>query len=182
MIIGNGMRLRGMEREDLPCFVRWLNDHEVRRGISIYLPISSIDEQTWFENMLKRPPEEHPLTVEVEHLGEWEPVGNIGLFGFDWRSRQAEVGICIGEKSQWNKGVGTQAMQLILQHAFLNVGLNRVHLRVFETNPRAVRSYEKCGFVHEGRQRQAHFQDGKLIDVLLMSILKDEWMARYGID
>jgi RimJ/RimL family protein N-acetyltransferase len=46
---------------------------------------------------------------------------------------------------------------------------------VFENNPRAIRAYEKAGFVHEGRLRQAEFKDGKYIDILVMSILKDEF-------
>jgi RimJ/RimL family protein N-acetyltransferase len=53
--------------------------------------------------------------------------------------------------------------------------LNRIFLRVYETNPRAIRSYEKAGFVHEGRMRQAEFKDGEYFDVFLMSVLRSEW-------
>ena len=94
----------------------------------------------------------------------------------DWRNRQAEVGISIGEERFWSQGYGRDAMVLMLRHGFLNLGLNRIYLRVvFETNPRAVHSYEKAGFVHEGRMRQAYYQDGKFIDDLLMSVLHSEW-------
>jgi hypothetical protein len=81
------------------------------------------------------------------------------------------VGIFIGEKTLWNKGYGTEAMRLLLRHGFETLNLNRICLRVFETNPRAVRSYEKAGFMLEGRERQGMYKDGQYIDVLMMSIL-----------
>jgi RimJ/RimL family protein N-acetyltransferase len=93
----------------------------------------------------------------------------------NWKNRSAEVGIFIGDKRYWNQGYGRDAMVLMLRHAFYNLGLNRVSLRVYVTNPRAVHCYEKAGFVLEGRMRQAQFKDGKFIDVLLMSALASEW-------
>jgi RimJ/RimL family protein N-acetyltransferase len=55
------------------------------------------------------------------------------------------------------------------------LNLNRIALEVYENNPRAVRSYEKAGFLHEGRKRQAMFKEGKYVDILLMSVLRSEW-------
>jgi RimJ/RimL family protein N-acetyltransferase len=46
---------------------------------------------------------------------------------------------------------------------------------VHADNPRAIRSYEKVGFKHEGRYRQGVYKKGKYIDVLLMSVLREEW-------
>lgn len=175
MIYGERVRLRAPERADIPRFVAWLNDPEVRAGLSVYLPFSQADEENWFDNMLKRPMEEHPLTIEVQQGEDWSAIGNCGLFDFDWRCRSAEVGIFIGEKSLWNQGYGTDVMRLLLKHGFQTLNLNRICLRVYETNPRAVRSYEKAGFTHEGRQRQGTYKDGKFIDVLLMSVLRSEW-------
>ncbi len=85
------------------------------------------------------------------------------------------MGIVIGEKTYWNKGYGTEVIGLLLRHGFTTLNLHRIYLRVFQNNKRAIRAYEKAGFIHEGRQRQAEFQDGKYLDVILMSVLKDEW-------
>jgi RimJ/RimL family protein N-acetyltransferase len=104
--------------------------------------------------------------------------GDISFLNFDQHERSAEVGIFIGEKEAWNKGYGTEAMQLMVNHGFADFNLNRIYLRVFEINPRGIHCYEKVGFQHEGRQRQAHYLDGKYIDVLMMSILKHEWKFR----
>jgi RimJ/RimL family protein N-acetyltransferase len=93
----------------------------------------------------------------------------------DWISRNAEVGIVIGEKDYWNKGYGSEAMQLMLKHGFETLNLHRIWLRVYGFNTRAIRAYEKSGFVHEGRKREASFIQGKYHDVLIMSVLQPEW-------
>ena len=175
MIYSDRLRLRAPERADIPRFVDWLNDPEVRAGLLLALPLSQADEEGWFERMLTRPMEEHPLTIEVRQGEEWSMIGNCGFHNIDWRSRSAEVGIFIGEKSLWNKGYGTEVMRLLLKHGFHTLNLNRIALEVYENNPRAVRSYEKVGFVHEGRKRQGMYKDGKFIDILLMSVLHSEW-------
>lgn len=175
MIYSGRIRLRAPERSDIPRFVTWLNDPEVRAGLLVSLPLSTADEEGWFEAMLKRPLEEHPMTIEVRQGDDWLPVGNCGFHNIDWRCRAAEVGIFIGEKSLWNRGYGTEVMRLLLKHGFHTLNLNRIALDVYETNLRAIRSYENAGFVHEGRRRQAMFKDGRYVDILQMSVLRSEW-------
>ena len=90
------------------------------------------------------------------------------------------MGIGIGERQDWNNGYGTDAMQVILRYAFMELNLRRVTLNVFEYNPRAIRSYEKAGFRHEGRIRQYLNRDGQRWDILYMGILREEWMEQQG--
>ena len=174
MIYGQRIRLRHIEREDLPHFVAWLNDPEVRYGLAMYLPLSQVEEEHWFENVQKRERDEQPLVIEVKSQDGWTMIGNSGFFNIDWRNRDAELGIVIGDKTYWNKGYGTEVMRLLLHHGFTTLNLHRIFLRVFAENPRAIRAYEKAGFVHEGRMRQAEFRDGKYLDVLFMSVLRPE--------
>ncbi len=187
MIYGDRIRLRALERADLPYFVSWLNDPEVRQGLSRYLPLSMAEEEHWFEETLKRDPVERPLAIEIkinnnltdraegELQTDWIMIGNAGIFNLDWRNRSAELGIMIGDKRYWGKGYGTETMQLLLRHGFTTLNLHRIYLRVFADNPRAIRAYQKAGFTLEGRLRQAEFHAGKYQDVLVMSVLKPEW-------
>jgi RimJ/RimL family protein N-acetyltransferase len=175
MILGKTIRLRALEREDLKLLAGWLNDPEVRKNLSMYNPISMGQEEIWYENMLKQPSDEQPLAIEVPEEEGWRLIGDISLMHLNWRVRDAELGLYIGEKSFWNRGFGRKAIRLLLRHAFQTMNLNRVYLRVNETNLRGIRSYEKAGFMHEGRMRQAAFLDGHYIDLLLMSILRNEW-------
>lgn len=177
MIYGERIRLRAVEREDLPAFVTWINDPEVRAGLSLYTPISQVAEEGWFENVIKQHPAEQVMVIEAKQGKKWKLIGNCGLIKVNWRLSSAEIGIMIGERKEWNKGYGTEALRLILRHGFETLNLHRLFLRVYEDNPGAIRAYEKAGFVHEGRMREAQFSDGEYKDVLLMSVLRSEWNA-----
>lgn len=175
MIISETVRLRAIERQDLPLFVAWLNDPEVRQHLLVNIPLSQAQEDGWFDRMLARPLEEQPLGIEVRTPEGWRLVGNCSFFDLDWRNRCCEIGIFIGDKEYWGRGYGTQVMQLMLKYGFNTLNLNRVYLRVYESNPRGIKCYEKAGFRHEGRLWQAIFQDGRYIDLLMMSVIRSEW-------
>lgn len=178
MIFGDQIRFRGIEKEDLPHFVRWLNDPDVRQGLLMRYPLSLAEEEDWFAAMLKKAQPERPMAIEIQpDPGEdvWVFVGNCSIFDIDWENRSAEVGIHIGEKEYWDQGFGTKAMRLLLLHGFDTMNLHRISLRVFETNQRAIRSYEKAGFILEGKMREAQYIRGRYADVLLMSVLQQEW-------
>jgi RimJ/RimL family protein N-acetyltransferase len=175
MIYGRRIRLRKLEKSDFAQFVEWLNDPEVRAGIGMYLPLSQAEEERWYEKMLDRPSEEHVLAVEIRDGEGWRVIGSTSFFDFHWRSRKAEFGIVIGDKTVWNQGYGTEITRLMLKHGFETFNLHRIELRVFSNNPRARRAYEKAGYVLEGIQRQAEFRGGEYLDEHLMAVLRDEW-------
>ncbi|HPH95643.1 MAG TPA: GNAT family protein [Anaerolineaceae bacterium] len=174
-IYSSKVRLRAVERTDLPLFVAWLNDPEVAEGLLISYPMSMAEEERWFDHMLTTPAAQHPMVIEIRDEEQWVPVGNCAFHEIDWRNRFAEIGIFIGEKRFWNRGVGTTVMKMMLKHGFETINLHRIYLHVFSTNPRAIRSYEKAGFVHEGRMRESRYQNGAYADTLIMSVLRHEW-------
>jgi RimJ/RimL family protein N-acetyltransferase len=175
MIYGKRIRLRAVSREDLPKFVEWLNDPEVIAGLMVRIPFSLEDEQQWFDSLSKLPQAERPLVIEIQDGETWRMIGNTSFHAISNIDRAAEFGIMIGDKSVWNQGYGREATWLMLQHGFENLNLHRIYLRVYESNPRAIRAYEKAGYVREGRMRQAIYKNGQYQDVLLMSVLRSEW-------
>jgi len=181
MIIGNRVRFRGIERVDIPRFVEWLNDPEVVQGLLVHYPISQADEEGWFDRMLARSTDERVMGIEISEAApdgggiSWKLIGTCAFDHIDWRVHAAEFGIMLGDKRYWNQGYGPEAVRLLTQHGFNTLNLNRIFLHVFETNPRAIRAYEKAGFKLEVRERQAEYKNGKYIDVLLMSMLQDEF-------
>ena len=178
IIFGKRVRLRAVEHEDVKKFHEWVNDPEVTRGLAMYLPMSLADEENWFNSHAKRDPKEKPLAIEVRKGKTWKLIGNCGVFEIESVNSSAELGIMIGEKSEWNKGYGSEVMTLLVRHCIETLNLNRVFLRVYTDNIHAVRSYEKAGFVLEGRLREAVYKFGKYEDVLVMSVLRSEWMSR----
>lgn len=172
MIVGQKTRLRAIEREDIPTFVRWFNDPEVRQYLEMYLPMSRAEEEGWFEAYLK---DDSTRVFGIE-TGDGNLVGNIGLRDLDWKNRNASLGIVIAEREYWGRGYGSDAVITMLAFAFHEMNLHRVYLSVFDFNERAIRCYEKCGFRHEGRAREAFFRDGRYHDSLLMAILRQEFV------
>lgn len=194
MIYGERVCLRGIERTDLPKYYDWINDPEVLEGLGVNLPKSMTDEEQWFDGTTQREQAKKPFSIEVRDQdnrtgdvaspalpapdttpGGWRLIGNCAFFDIDWISRAAEFGIMIGDKSVWNQGYGTETVRLLLRHGFENLNLNRVFLRVFDNNPRAMRAYEKAGFALEGTLRQAAYKGGAYHDLHMMSVLRSEW-------
>jgi len=166
--------LRPAERDDLPLFVRWFNDADVLRNLAMRAPMSEAAETAWFDRMLANQGiTDYHFVICL--LPDARPIGTIGLHGLDLRNGTAEFGIAIGEKSEWNKGHGTDALRAIGDFGFGELRLERIGLHVYAGNDRARRSYEKAGFSHEGTLRRAHFARGEHTDVHVMSLLRDEW-------
>ena len=177
MILGKYVRLRAIEREDIPRFVRWMNDPDVIQFLLMSSPLSAAMEEKWFENQLDRLPHQGQiLAIEVLQWQDWLHIGNTGLHDVDPISRTAEFGIVIGEKTFWDKGYGTRATHLMLKHGFENLNLNRIFLTVFADNARAIKAYESAGFTREGILRQGIYKNGRYQDLILMSVLRLEWM------
>ena len=175
MIFGKRIRFRAPERSDLPTFVTWLNDPEVISGIRTIYPMSNEDESRWFDLMLTRPQELHPMVIEVKDGVKWVMIGTCGFNQIDWRNANGEVGIMLGEKKYWDQGYGTEAMHLLLKHGFETMNLHRIYLVVHEDNDRANRCYKKVGFEVEGKLRDAVYKNGKYIDDLIESMLRPDW-------
>ena len=176
MIRGNKTCLRALEKNDLPYFVRWINDPEVRHFMMARYPLSMTEEENWWEGFVARKGD-HIFAIEA---GDGTYIGNIGLHDVERESRRAMLGIIIGEKAYWGQGYGSDAIRTLLGWAFGYLNLNRVYLTTYAYNERAIRCYLKCGFRHEGTMRQARYVDGQYYDELMMGILRDEFLQGQG--
>lgn len=112
----------------------------------------------------------------IRSLAEETLLGFVTLEDVSWCNRNAWVGIGVGERAYWGKGYGTEVMRLISRYAFEELDLHRLSLTVFEYNPRAIRSYQKAGFVEEGRFRGYVARDGRRWDLVFMGLLREEWL------
>lgn len=132
--------------------------------------------QSWERYAAKDDPDRFGFLIET--LSDQRIIGETTLSDVFSPHREAWVAIGIGDRAYWGKGYGTDAMNVLLGYAFRELNLARVNLSTFEYNPRAIRSYEKAGFVHEGRQRGALLRYGRRWDVVHMGILREEWEKR----
>jgi RimJ/RimL family protein N-acetyltransferase len=175
-IEGEHVVLRRHEPANLAAFRRWYGDREVARLARYQDGPMRLDEIDRF--FQTRALGKDSLAMAIHVRGTDRLIGSCAFSQLDGDNGSVMYHITIGEKDAWGHGYGTEATALMVEHAFRALGLHRVALSVFEFNERATRAYRRCGFIVEGRAREAIWRDGRWWDELSMSILATEWQAR----
>lgn len=168
------VKLRELERADVTVINRWRQDRELVDGLGA--PARYITEevdQAWFDEYLRRRGTDVRCAILVDERPE--PAGVVSLTGVDPVHRCAEFHLLVGDRSLHGRGVGTGATTQMLRHAFRDLNLHRVFLRVLAYNVAAIRVYEKAGFRREGVAREAAFKRGSYEDMVQMAILQSEF-------
>ena len=174
---GKLVRLRAYEKSDADALFRWFSDEDVTRWLGPPNFPSRAHQERFIESASASGDDAKYFAIETL---DGKLIGDCGLRFIDWKSRKAEFFITIGEKPFWGKGFGSDALQIVIRLAFDKMNLNRLWLSVLVDNPRAVRCYEKCGFVREGLLRQESYVDGKYRDVLMMALLREDYDRTRG--
>jgi diamine N-acetyltransferase len=174
-IVGDRVYLRPLEVDDADSSVPWLSDAEIRQYMGITSPTNKIRERGYAERLYKDDRKIHLGIVLKEND---QLIGQTGLYHISMPHRHAELGVLIGDRGCWSKGYGTEALNLILEHGFNQLNLHRIYLFVLAFNPRAIRAYEKVGFIRECVMRDHGYSDGEYCDDYAMSILEDEWRGK----
>jgi len=172
---GKNVRLRVIEKEDIPELIRIRNEEEVLIHLrsNIPQPTSVHAEVLDYEEKSKKKHKDEAEFTIVKLDGTI--IGKCGTMHTRWKDSETTVHIYIGGSENRGQGFGTEAMLLLLDFIFEQMNLRRVKLYVFSFNERAIKSYEKAGFKVEGILRQELFRNGKYYDVMQMSILKHEY-------
>jgi RimJ/RimL family protein N-acetyltransferase len=170
---GEQVILRRPRKEDFEARLKLGTDAEIIRmyggNRSDVRPMTEEAAKRWVQGLLDH---DHAWVIETRGL-----IGHIRLDRVDLRDRRASLAIGIEDTAQLGIGLGPQAIVLVLEYAFNVLALHRVSVRVVDYNLRAIRAYQKCGFVLEGREREAAFVDGIWHDDLMMAILDKEFTA-----
>lgn len=179
MLKGEKVLLRPVRKTDLENFLKWFNDPEVAQYLAIYLPMTDIGEEKWIEGLSTlQAGKEIVFVIEACGDDSFVPIGNCGLHRINWKDRDAEAGMAIGEKDYWGKGYGTEALELLLEYGFDQLNLHRVSTGAYEFNERSIRTQQKAGFQIEGRIRLSVFKNGRYWDKVLLGILREEWLKK----
>ncbi len=179
MIDGEHVRLRKLERGDLPTLHRWMNDREVmawaRFSPDHMVSLAALEKE--YEKELAGEDRER-TTLFIEERTTGKPIGWTTVRAWDRKHVNANLGIGLGEKELWGTGYGTEAVSLLLGMVFDQQGWHRAELYTLEENERAIRSAEKCGFRRCGLEHESTFYDGGYHNVVEMELLRSEWDAR----
>lgn len=166
-----GIYLRAMTREDTDLIVKWRNSDAVRLNFIYQEPFTREGHESWIRNMVETGKVVQMIICETK---DDTPLGSVYIRDIDRQHNKAEYGIFIGEESARGRGIGTAAAGLMLEYCFREEKLHRVYLRAFASNARAIRSYEKAGFVREGLLRDDVCIEGEYRDIVWMAAVNPD--------
>jgi RimJ/RimL family protein N-acetyltransferase len=174
LLRGASIWLRALEEEDLDHQWQVVNNSDVAQFTSYQAPQSRLDVQVWHDTIVRGGGDRKYFFV-ISPLGSTDFIGLISLFNFESRIGGPELGIALNDPQRWGKGLGTDALNAMLDFAFGSLPINRIWLTTGAENERAQRSFKKAGFSVEGRIRKHILRHGRWEDSLLMSILRSDW-------
>lgn len=165
--------IRKFESSDIPNKVKWINDSRNNTFLHYDFPLEIEKTRNWFEKNRDRT-DRYDAVIEADG----QPVGLIGLLSIDQKNKKAEYYVTIGEQAFLKKGIAHQATKLLLDFAFVDLGLNRIYLYTETENSAAINSYEKLGFRREGLLKNDLFSKGRFVDRYIYGITKDDYTYR----
>ncbi len=176
LLRGARIRLTAAYEGDDEQMAPWYEDSDFMRLVDTDIAFPKTPDKVK-EEMASSPT---CFTFRLRALGDDKPLGFVALHSIEWNNQAAMLAIGIGDQAARGRGYGTEALALILQYAFYELGLHRVGLNVISYNESAAHLYVQAGFVTEGRLRENIYRDGQRYDCIQMGLLRAEWEALQG--
>jgi len=176
MLRGERVWLSAAEKEHIVDDAAWISDAEIGHFLGNRAPISRNGATRFAEEFLAQVGKSvFPFNISL--LADDRRIGGAALRGYDRENGSAEVAIFLTDPRLLGQGLGTDALNCLVDYGFGELRLERIWLQVFDYNERARRSYVKAGFQTDATLRHARFHRGAYHDVHVMSILRAEWLA-----
>jgi len=174
-MIGEHVMLREYRQQDFEHIRKWVNDRSSTEFLSaiFWFPQTEADTTDFLNRALRAAP--NAAYFVIADVNDESYIGQMDIFEINWKIRKGKLGTVIGNAQARGKGYGTEALMLLQDYAFGVLGLERLELEVYADNTRAVRCYEKAGFIREGTCRHAAMVNGKYADVHIMAVIKEDW-------
>lgn len=166
--------------EDRALFAQWSHDSDYYRNLDDdpIRPLSAESFDSWVGRAPQQNGDAQAFMIATRPAGV--RIGFITLFDIKYPNAAPMMAIGIGDAAYRGQGYGGEAIGLLLDYAFDELGVYRVGLTVMAYNAPAIRTYERVGFVHEGTRRGAVWREGARHDLHFYGILRDEWLAKRG--
>ncbi|MET9785341.1 GNAT family N-acetyltransferase [Streptomyces canus] len=174
VLTGDRTVLRPFTEADAQVMAEIIEDPEVVRFTGAPSSDLTLERlRSWYGTRSEQPDR---LDLAVTDRATGGLVGEVVLYEWDSHARSCTFRTLIGPRGR-GRGLGTEATRLIVGYGFEQLGLHRIELEAYGYNARALRVYEKAGFVVEGVRREADLRDGEWVDWVIMGILDREWAA-----
>ncbi len=166
IIEGSKVNLRAITDEDTDLIVRWRNNDRVFNNFVFSEELTPQMHREWLEEKVKTGLVEQFIIIEKQTS---KPIGSVYFRDIDTKNKTAEYGIFIGEDEAIGKGYGNETAELAIKHAFDDMELEKISLRVFKDNLAAIKSYEKAGFKFTDKEEIVN-KEGQEKKLLFMEI------------
>ncbi|MGI6546632.1 MAG: GNAT family N-acetyltransferase [Fastidiosipilaceae bacterium] len=171
---GERLKLRMFEEADIPYVSPLFDELDV---LQFYLPtLVRPYSEAQLSEMLKDWHDENTYFLfSIVHHVTNQVKGLVNLDGVSWSNRHTEIGIGISDLKERGKGYAPEALRLLIDYCFDQMGMHRVFARIIEGNEPSIRLFEKLGFKREGQMREHVFRDGGWRDMYIYAVLDSEW-------
>ena len=161
------LELKKITKNDLKIIVKWRNDPSIMKYNRQYILLNMDHEDKWFHSISQR---DSKRKMFVFKYGK-DIIGVGGLINLDKKNRNADVAIILGETKMHGKGLGTQALELLVDFGFNKLKLHRIGAEIFEYNKISLKLFQKLNFNKEATLKDSLWRNGKWWNVHIFSII-----------
>lgn len=167
-LVGKNLLLRTLRIEEVsPTYLAWISDMDVNRYLEIRFsaPASLVDLRSF---VAATNDSDDTLLLGMFLREDARHIGNIKLGPIDRHHGTGDIGLLIGERSEWGKGHACEAIALLADYAFAHLSLAKITASCYAENEGSRRAFLKAGFVEEGRRVAQYMSCGKRLDAVML--------------
>lgn len=158
--------IRDLQEEDIVSLFSWWIDKEINKYDARPIPCNSkqlMEECMRYCNMF----ESEMINIDINSKKyiyfiitdiEDNPIGFVNFFNIDKEAKQGELGVVIGDKRYWKKGIAAKSVDVVTNYIFSNLNIDRIYVETGENNLPALRLFKKLGFVNSGEHLDEGFK------------------------
>lgn len=178
----NRIYLRALEPEDYKITYTWRQDSTYQKGVeSMKRYVSMNTEKRWIDDVIVKHEKGQEVRLGIVLKESDELIGMVFLKNINYINKSAKSGSIIGVDDKRGKGIIGEARYELFKYAFYELGLERIYTHIVEYNVRSIKSGEKFGYVKEGVLRNAVYKEGKFHNVIVYSMLREEFIKKYNM-
>ena len=154
----------------------WVRDYEVIKTINrleYVRPVSFAEVKEYCEGVMRS---KSDVFLALYSKGEERFIGTIRASRIDWVNRTADVGILIGDRAYWGRGIATDALGTLCRYLFERLGLRKLTAGLMRINPAMLKVFEKLGFQEEGVFRRQDWFEGDYVDHVYLGCFREEFV------
>ncbi len=151
------LELKKIKKDDLHQIIKWRNDPDIIKFNTQFFLLNMEYQKKWFEEITKNDSKSKMFVFKFDN----KIVGIGGLIHYDCLNKSADIAIILGEKKIRGKGLGSRALEMLVEYGFKHMKLHRIGADIFEYNKISLKLFEKLDFKKEIEMRDYLWRDGK---------------------